>query len=272
MRKLAIAVVILFAAISSLCINAHDGLAPLDALKKVTGIAKFTTDGVNLRQSPSTNSPYLVYQSGEELYYDPDNLIWSNQLGSMRIGGQLVLSDHEKIQGNKGVSLPVIGSEGDWIKLYYAPYEVWTMKKFVAVDPLVAPSSSSTYSPCDYNVLSLTGDADGSLAIYYQEAGMDEDEGFYIGKKVGNAIVFDRFLPMHVAYDETKQGVEISKDPQLDMLIFTFGPNAKAATSEYPVVDMKGFGKQDIESLMPLSQQTDEIVVMVATSDGIRIL
>ena len=137
--------------------------------KDIPGYATFTADGVNLRMEPSTYAPYLVYATGEELYYEPENVQWSHLLGSMNIGGQVILSDHEKIQGSKGMCLPVIGSDGDWIKLYYSngsnPFEVWTMKKFVTTEPLVAPNTSSTYSPGEVNVLNLTGDADGSPAI-----------------------------------------------------------------------------------------------------------
>lgn len=103
---------------------------------------------------------------------------------------------------------------------------------------------------------------------------MDEDEGFFIGKKVGNAIVFDHFLPIHIAYDQTKKGIEISKDPEYGTLIFTFGSDCKTGDSDYPMLDVKGFSADNIQALMPLSTalSQDEIIVMLATSSGLHML
>lgn len=253
---------------------ADNAPTPEEALKQASALSTFIADGVNLREEPSANSAYLVYANGEELYYEPENVQWSRMLGAMRIGGQLVQPDHEKIQGEKDMSLPVLGTQGDWVKLYYSngsnPFEVWTMKKFVKTEPLGVPTTKSTYSPAGYNALCLTGDADGARAIYYQEPGMDEDEGFFIGKKAGKGIIFDRFLPMHLEYKPSTKGVLASKDPSSDMLIFSFGQDGRKGESDLPVLDVSRFSEKDIQSLVPLATplQASETLVLIAYPDG----
>lgn len=234
----------------------------------ITGIATFNTNGVNLRKEPNAYSPYLCYMQGDELYYDPENVMWSSDLGSTRINGQIVITDHEKIQGGEGIALGVLGSEGDWVKLSYAPYEVWTMKKFLNVKPLTSPTTSTTAGYNSYNQFNLTGDSDGSLAIFYQEAGMDEDEGLMIGKKQGDTVVFDLFLPVYMKYDEKVKNVEVSKDPQFGNLIITYGPAQKLASfADYPVIDVKGFSAENINSLLPLATQQPTRIFVTTGSE-----
>lgn len=274
MKKITALVIGFTGIIGSLGANADNAPAPAEALKQATGVATFIADGVNLRMDPSVNSPYLVCVTGDELYFDPESVQWSSMLGGIHIDGKLIQVDHEKIQGSKDMALPVLGSEGDWVKLYYSnggnPFEVWTMKKFVKIDPLDTPTTSSTYSPSGYNALNLTGDADGSEAIIYQEVGMDEDEGFFLGRKEGKAIIFEYFLPMHIEYKPSITGVEISKDASSNTLIFSFGKDCKKGESESPILDISGFSADNIKSLIPFSQKLpeEEVLILISYPDG----
>lgn len=237
----------------------------------ISGIATFKSNGVNLRQEPSAYSAYLAYLlSDDQLYFDADNVIWSTELGATRVDGQTIITPHDKMQAYEGQTMPVIGSEGDWVKLRYLGHDVWAMNKFLTIQPVVAPTTATTAGYGNYNQFCLTGDADGSLAVFYQEGGMDEDPGLLIGKKQGNAVVFDYFLPIFIQYDPNAKNVEIGKGFEEGYYKLTFGPDQRQKDfTDYEVIDIKGFDADNIKSLKGLAQKQAPVVFLTTGTDFI---
>lgn len=236
----------------------------------ISSIATFNTNGVNLRQEPSAYSAYLAYLQGEELYFDADNVVWSNELGATRVNGQIIITPHDKIQGDEGMKLPVIGMEDEWVKLRYLGHDVWTMKKFLSIKPIIAPTTATIAGYGGYNQFYLTGDADGSLAVFYQEGGMDEDPGLLIGKKQGNAVVFDCFLPIFIEYDPNAKNVEIGKGLEEGYYKLTYGPDQRQKDfTDYEVIDIRGFSADNIKSLKSLAKEQTPVLFLTTGTDFI---
>lgn len=247
---------------------------PADALNKeelgsVTGIASFTTGGVNLRKGPSTSEPYLIYIQGQELYFDAENVGWSDELGHMTINGRRIQPDHEKLQGMEGDRCPVIGSQGDWVKLDYLGHEVWTMKKFLKISPLAPISTSMTYTPYGYNSLNVTGTEDGAPALLFQEGGMDEDQGFYVGHVEKNIVVFDYFIPFGLYEEPTLKGnAQLSKSPSDEYYKLKIGPHQML--KEHSAPNVKSFSSEQIKDLVKGKKKlpANEDLILVNTASG----
>ena len=262
----------IIAGLIAMIMGVATAIADNETPQSISGIATFNTGGVNLRMDPSAHAPYLCYLQGEEMYFNPENIVWSHELGRTRVGNEIIFVDHEKLQGEEGLTLPVLDTQDDWVKLRYLNHDVWTMKKFLNVKPVVAPTTSTTAGYSSYNQFNLTGDADGSLAIFFQEGGMDEDQGLLIGTKKGNTVVFDHFLPLMVVFDEKADNVQFSKDAATGYLTLTFGPAQQLASfTDYPVIDVKGFSAQNIKDMLPLAGKQDTMVFLTTGKDFLLI-
>lgn len=145
------------------------------------------------------------------------------------------------------------------------------MKKFLNITK-PATLTTATTAGYDYNKFNLTGNADGSPAILYQEAGMDEDEGLWIGKKQGNSVIFDYFLTIMMRYDEKVKDLQVSKDPDGGYLVFTFGPDQRLTSfTDWNVIDVKGFSARNINDMLHLASKENPILFLSTGTDYILI-
>lgn len=244
-----------------------------EVISQLKGVASFKTDGVNLRQSPSTSAPYLIYMGDDdEEDFNPDAVLWSSELGKMRIGNQYVYPDHVKIQGNEWVRLGYLGSQSDWVKLFYNPCEVWTMKKFVSIDPLVPVTPSMTYgNAAQINGFYLAGTEKGATAIYYEAPGMDTAEGIFIGTYLDNCVLFDYFVPCTLNFESSEPGMSISKPDDGGYRTMNFG-KILSEKDNYGNVEfnVKALRPADIQKLRSvaekLSDNRQKILVATAAS------
>lgn len=248
-----------------------------EVISQLKGVASFKTDGVNLRQSPSTSSPYLIYMGDdEEEGSDPDAVRWSSELGRMRIGNQYITPDHVKLQGNEWLRLGYLGSQGDWVKLFYNPCEVWTMKKFVSIDPLVPITPSMTYeNSLQINGFYLTGTEKGATAILYEGPGIDTEGGIYVGSFLGNCVLFDYYVPCSVWYEPTEARLSFSNSIIEGYKKLSFG-KVLVQKDEYgnEHFNVKALNSADIQKLRGVVEKLPENnqKILVATASGLVFL
>lgn len=189
---------------------------------EIQGIATFKSDGVNLRKGPSSTDPYLCAVTFGEMDYSMADLVWSNQAGRT--------SKIHKQQGYTGMSLPVIGRQVDWVKMYYGnsenSFEVWTMSKFVDITPLSQEITTKSVTNPDWGTNAFTClPGESQRCAYYTGGGLDEDQGIFVGKVVdgGKVAVFDIFSPIGLQYDESQTDMKIAKD-DYGAIVLIYGP------------------------------------------------
>lgn len=250
---------------------AYDAPSSEEIVGNVTGIATFKTGNVNLRKGPSPNDPYLVRMVGEELYFDPEAVQWSHQTGKYM--------KYEKQQAFEGEMMPVIGRENGWVKLYYSngsnPFEVWTMEKFVDISPLgeMKPGVTLPNEEDMFSQFCLKGATDGSMALYYQEEGMDEDACLYLGEKKGNHVVLSVGVPVNLGYEYTNPkwtANPINKAKPEEGIIIKYGAEwCRPKGTEY--MGNFNFGnlpEKFLKYYYEGGNKVDKKLVVVATSSG----
>lgn len=249
---------------------ASEPVCPVDVLDQITGIATFNKDDVNLCKGPSATEGCLCYLGEPETYYQPGRMIWTDELEPIHLANMDILPDYEVIQGHKGWEVAVLGSDGDWAELYYAPHEMWTGKGNVNIKPLVPVTTSTRYMSPNYNALNVTGNGDGAMVVLYQELGREDSEGqgLLFGHIQGNAVVFDAFLPAVALYDPTIGTPAVSQDATGNVVL-SYGPSQKVAGLGYEVLNVNDLTEENLNTLLPLAQPlpTNEQHVLIACSD-----
>lgn len=133
---------------------------------------RITTDKVNLRKAPSTNSPKLVHSYGPGFCLE---LSWSAQPGD------------EAYHLESGRVLPVLKETGDWYCLYLdSGYEVYVMKRFCES---AYPSSlwgDEDYSTCQLSM--VNGNKGYLMGVYFLGSASCEPY-CRIGHKIDHYIV-----------------------------------------------------------------------------------
>lgn len=193
-----------------------------------THVAFVKANSVNMRISPDANSSYLAETSlKEEMYFSPDDVNWSHMMGRYDTPKK-----HQLYEGN---TLGVLGFEGDWVNMYYSlpgnPFDVWTLRKFVDLVP-TAPITCQMTAPSENGVsyAHLWAPEQGNWFVIYQEPGMDEDGGFFIGHIKNNVAVAERWVQGYVQPDETDAArLELTKVDGMPIVMYgrkhTFTPD-----------------------------------------------
>lgn len=188
--------------------------AQTSPVPKIQKFVKVTSPGVNFRQKPNQNSLKLGW--GNEGY--GEYLDW--------FAPKAKFGDFQRI--NETI-LPVIGESGEWYQVYlsiffedeggsgYFVRQAYIMKKFcqdVAQRPLSLPAPNLNIK------MVLAGGYKGTC--FYLEG-----DCLYIGKKVDNMLVFDRFIYVwgNVGDYYQKSGAHFQKDVNSDFNRFIFDEN-----------------------------------------------
>lgn len=229
----------------------------------IQGVATFKSDGVNLRKGPSATDPYLCTVTfGDDLYYSMADLCWSSEAGR---AGKI-----HKQQAYAGQSMPVIGREGDWVKLYFGnpenSFEVWTMSKFVDISPLGGEINTRSVTNPDWGPNAFTCLLElNPRCAYYNEGGMDDDPGMYIGKlaKGDKIAVFDLFVPVSTSYNESEPGIKVVKDPEYGSLQLLYGPKfLNENGNEYSGFNMRALNGKILTELAKYGNPTSAIAII----------
>lgn len=241
---------------------------------EIQGIAVFKTDGVNLRMGPSASAPYLCTQTfDDEMYFNPASVTWSHMTGTANVGKV------NKYQAFSGMTMPVVGKEGDWVKMYLSnsgnPFEVWTMSKFVDIQPMGDISSRSVTNPEYGNNCFTCLVALNPTCAYLQEPGMDEDGGIYIGKldASGKMVQFNVFVPINPVYKENVRDIKITVDPDFGSLMLEYGPKyLNEEGNEYSGLNIRAVPGKTLSEISKRQEATPTSAIAVAGADGYVIL
>lgn len=150
-----------------------------------TRVAQCTTSGgVNIRKSPSTTAPKLVYNENSLMDYETP-LVYSAYWGS-KTGGPIQAVTFE------GVA-PVVSEQPGWIQLLNEgpkrKSNAWVSSKYCKVSEITPIEPEGNPRSCNFMILDTPAGVDGTYGIYMRIFDMDGEVAFLIGRLTDGKMV-----------------------------------------------------------------------------------
>lgn len=158
-----------------------------------------TTDGVNMRKTPSPQGAKLLIADNEGCYDCPPDYVWNN--------GSAAHRRLETAHPNKGEVLKKLGTSGEWNKLDFSGTQVYTMAKFCSD---ITPHDIVDSDMKDPESVTPVPGCPGYYFYPYENEVVGICD-LYIGKKAGNIIVFDRHVPLPIYNEEETYALRSKK-------------------------------------------------------------
>lgn len=225
-----------------------------------THVAVITGNDINIRQNPSATSAPLGYLSSGEYWEDscdfqPESIF---QPAKTPKGMKF-----ERLKLYKGEKVPVIGEDGEWLKIIYNGKVAYIMKKFASLEPVGTMTPRMNFGDDYYWDNNAIGILEDGRAIHFEQ---EMECWVRFGHLQDGRLIFDRCFEGEFVYEPGRQDILVEGDNY-----HTIHVGKKFYSGqEYSPVSVHNISAEDFDTLYKYSTPYDEgdEMLIVRTAEG----